>query len=81
MSMVDPNRQPLTGVELVNWLHDQVSALKAQLGRMQQQNEQARDDVAHPAIASCAASNVNLGAHRLATAMLAASRPTAPIPV
>jgi chromosome segregation ATPase len=42
MSMVDPTRQPLTGVELVNWLHDQVSALKAQIGRMQQQNEQGQ---------------------------------------
>ena len=41
--MIDPssNKTP-AGTELVNWLHDQVSALKAQLGRMQQQHEQTQ---------------------------------------
>jgi len=43
MSMIDPKaNQAPSGVELVNWLHDQVGALKAQLTRAQQQHEQTQ---------------------------------------
>jgi septal ring factor EnvC (AmiA/AmiB activator) len=42
MSMIDPHSEPRTGQDLVNWLHDQVGALKAQLARMQQQHDQSQ---------------------------------------
>lgn len=41
MSMIDPTSNPApTGADLVNWLHDQVGAIKAQMGRIQQQHDQ-----------------------------------------
>ncbi len=42
MSMIDPHSEPRAGQDLVNWLHDQVGALKAQLARMQQQHDQSQ---------------------------------------
>jgi chromosome segregation ATPase len=42
MTMHDPQSESRTGQELVGWLQDQVGALKAQYGRLQQQGDQTQ---------------------------------------
>ncbi|MHB8377834.1 MAG: hypothetical protein ACYDEB_12895 [Dehalococcoidia bacterium] len=42
MTMHDAQSEPRASADLITWLHDQIAQLKTQIGRMQQQNDQAQ---------------------------------------